>query len=388
MILVILSKVRLSGKKSCESKKVAKMFVALFFLSFIISLVIIKIAKRTGKILDKDSSTKPQKMHFGDIPRGGGIGIFVAFCVGIALGVAFGKIEAKCLAIIIPLSFIFVSGILEDFSYALSPKMRLILQTSGVLSAIIIFPNCVLVDIGFALPYGFAVIFTLFCMVGVTNAMNIIDGFNGLAGGFGLLVLISIAVVSAIVGNEAVFYIALMAISAILGFLVLNFPNAKIFLGDGGAYLVGFLLAFLLVILTQDSLQYAVDSAKNAVDLAQSVANPNAKDLPNRFVSAYYGLCVMIYPVFEVLFSIWRRKKHKIQAMQADSLHLHTLIFKTLTHSNPKTTALLLLFNAPFIVVPIFCYDKSVVLIAFIALFVVLYLFAYKRIMRIFLRDL
>lgn len=340
------------------------MFVALFFLSFIISCAMIKIAKRTGKILDKDSSTKPQKMHFGDIPRGGGIGIFVAFCAGIALLVAFGKIEAKFLALIIPSSFIFISGILEDFNYALSPKIRLILQTSGVLSAIIMFPNCVLVDIGFALPYGFGVIFTLFCMVGVTNAMNIIDGFNGLAGGFGLLVLVSIAIVSAIVGNVAVFYIALVLLSVVLGFLVLNFPNAKIFLGDGGAYLVGFLLAFLLVILTQDSLP------------------SDSTNRTNDFVSAYYGLCVMIYPVFEVLFSIWRRKKRKIQAMQPDSLHLHTLIFKHLTHSNPKTTLILLTFSAPFIFAPIFCYDKSGILIAFIALFVALYLFAYKRIVR------
>ena len=341
------------------------MFVFLFFVSFIVSCVMIRFAKRTGKILDIDSSTKPQKMHFGDIPRGGGIGIFVAFCVGIALLVAFGKIEAKFLTLIIPSIFIFTSGILEDFNYALSPKIRLILQTSGVLSAIIFFPNCVLVDIGFALPYGFAIIFTLFCAVGVTNAMNIIDGFNGLAGGFALLVLISIAIVSAIVGNVAVFYIALVLFSVVLGFLVLNFPNAKIFLGDGGAYLVGFLLAFLLVILTQDSLP----------QLGKNSANRN-------FVSAYYGLCVMIYPVFEVLFSIYRRKKGKIQAMQPDSLHLHTLIFKRITHSNPKTTIFLLIFSAPFIFAPIFCYDKSGILIAFIALFIALYLFAYKRIMR------
>lgn len=66
--------------------------------------------------------------------------------------------------------------------------------------------------------------------------------------------------------------------------------------------------------------------------------------------------------------------------MQPDSLHLHTLIFKHLTHSNPKTTAFLLIFSAPFIFAPIFCYDKSGILIVFIALFVALYLFAYKKI--------
>lgn len=334
------------------------MFVALFFLSFIISCVMIKIAKRTGKMLD--SADKVQKMHFGKIPRGGGVGVFVAFCTGIALLVAFGKIEAKFLALIIPANFIFTSGILEDFNYALSPKIRLILQTAGAISAIIIFPNCVIVDIGVELYYNLAIIFTLFCMVGVTNAMNIIDGFNGLAGGFALLVLISIAIVSAIVGNVAVFYIALVLISVVLGFLVLNFPNAKIFLGDGGAYFMGFLLAFLLVILTQDS----------------------SNNIADKSISAYYGLCVMIYPVFEVLFSIWRRKRRKLSAMSADKLHLHTLIFKRVTHSSIKTSMLLWAINTPFIFTPIFFYDNITILVALIVVFIAIYIFLYLKIIR------
>lgn len=334
------------------------MFVALFFLSFIISCAMIKIAKRTGKMLD--SADKVQKMHFGKIPRGGGVGVFVAFCTGIALLVAFGKIEAKFLALVIPSSFIFISGVLEDFNYALSPKIRLILQTAGAISAIIIFPNCVIVDIGVELYYNLAIIFTLFCMVGVVNAINIIDGFNGLAGGFALLVLISIAIVSAIVGNVAVFYIALVLISVVLGFLVLNFPNAKIFLGDGGAYFMGFLLAFLLVILTQDS----------------------SNNIANKSVSAYYGLCVMIYPVFEVLFSIWRRKRRKLSAMSADKLHLHTLIFKRVTHSSIKTSMLLWVINTPFIFTPIFFYDNITILVALIVVFIAIYIFLYLKIIR------
>lgn len=334
------------------------MFVALFFLSFVISCAMIKIAKHTGKMLD--SADKVQKMHFGKIPRGGGVGVFVAFCAGIALLVAFGKIEAKFLALIIPASFIFISGILEDFNYALSPKIRLTLQTAGAISAIIIFPNCVIVDIGVELYYNLAIIFTLFCMVGVTNAMNIIDGFNGLAGGFALLVLISIAIVSAIVGNVAVFYIALVLLSVVLGFLVLNFPNAKIFLGDGGAYFMGFLLAFLLVILTQDS----------------------SNNIADKSVSAYYGLCVMIYPVFEVLFSIWRRKRRRLSAMSADKLHLHTLIFKRVTHSSIKTSMLLWAINTPFIFTPIFFYDNTTILVALIVVFIAIYIFLYLKIIR------
>lgn len=339
------------------------MFIAIYLISFFIALVLIKYATHTGKMMDLDSIKKPQKMHFGDIPRAGGVGVFVAFCIGVAWLVVLGKIEAKFLALIIPTAFIFVSGILEDFNRPLSPKTRLFLQTLGVISAIVAFPNCVIIDIGVELYYYFAVFFTIFCVVGVVNAVNIIDGFNGLAGGYALFVLISIAVVSAFVGNIWVCYIALVAISAIFGFLVLNFPKGKIFLGDGGAYLVGFLLAFLLVALTQDNAQQLSAFA-------------------DKKVSAYYGLCVMIYPVFEVLFSIWRRKKRRLSALTADNLHLHTLIYKRITHSNPKTTIFILIFSAPFVFVPIFFYDNAPILIALCAIFIALYIVIYKRIIR------
>ena len=354
------------------------MFIAIYLISFFISCALIKYANATGKMIDADSSTKPQKMHFGDIPRAGGVGVFVAFCAGIVALVVFGKIEAKFLALIIPAILIFVSGILEDLNRPLSPKIRLFLQTLGAISAIIAFPNCVITDIGAELYYDFAVFFTLFCIVGVINALNIIDGFNALAGGYALFALISIAVVSAFVGNVAVCYIALVVIGAILGFLVLNFPNAKIFLGDGGAYLVGFIIAFLLVVLTQDSAKLPSDSA----DIVHSVENLNAPLPKSTFVSAYFGLCVMIYPVFEVLFSIWRRKKRGLGALTADNLHLHTLIFKRITHSNPKTTIFLLIFSAPFVILPVFFYDNTPILIALCAIFVALYLNLYKRIVR------
>lgn len=336
------------------------LFFIVFFISLLISCVIIKYARIAGKMIDRDSVKKPQKMHSGDIVRGGGVGIFVSFCIGIAILAILGNV--KFLMLIIPMFFVFVSGILEDLNYAISPKMRLLLQSVGVGSAILLFPNYVITDIGFTLPYGFGVFFTLFCIVGVTNAINIIDGFNALAGGFAVFVLISIAIVSVVVGNIAVFCIAIMLLGAICGFLVLNFPNAKIFLGDGGAYLVGFLLAFLLVALTQDLGSIAGDSLG---------------------VSAYYGLCIMIYPVFEVLFSIWRRKyilHHS--AMQPDSLHLHMLIFKRITHSNPQTSVLIWLFNAPFIALGSIFYDNAPILIALIALFIALYIFIYKRIIR------
>lgn len=381
------------------------LLILAFLVSFFISILIIKYATNTGKMLDKDSINKPQKMHFGDIPRAGGVGIFISFCVFVALFAIFGEIHSKYIALIIPAIFIFSSGFLEDLHNSTSPKMRLLLQSVGCVCAITIFQNCVITDIGFTLPYAFAILWTLFCIVGVINAINIIDGFNGLASGCVILMLISIAIVSFNVGNESVFYLSLIAISAILGFFVLNFPKGRIFLGDGGAYLLGFLIAFLLIILTQDSaniqdsalngdfvlsgdssdfegdssvLSQKVDSSVSSVDADSSLKNA----IFNSKVSAYYGLCIAIYPVFEVLFSIWRRRMRQLKAMQPDCIHLHTLIYRRITRSNHKTSIFIWIFIAPFIFLPIFFYDKTAILIAFIAIFIALYIFLYTKITR------
>lgn len=346
------------------------LLVLTFLISFSVSILIIKYATNTGKMLDKDSTKKPQKMHFGDIPRAGGVGIVISFCICVVLFTIFGKLNDRYIALIIPVALIFLSGFLEDLHSSISPKMRLLLQSIGCICAIAIF-ECVIVDIGFSLPFAFAVIFTLFCIVGVTNAINIIDGFNGLASGCVMLMLISIAIVSFIVGNSDTFYLAIIALASILGFFILNFPKGKIFLGDGGAYLLGFLVAFLLIILTQDSIPVGED-------LGESLKNAIFKTK----VSAYYGLCIAIYPVFEVIFSIWRRRMRSLQAMQADCIHLHTLIYRRITRSNYKTSMIIWIAISPFIFMPIFFYDKTAILVVFVVIFIVLYVFLYAKITR------
>ncbi len=85
-----------------------------------------------------------------------------------------------------------------------------------------------------------AIAFTVFVVSGVANAINIIDGYNGLAGGYAVLVLAALAWVAAQVGDPFLMTAALAMIGALLGFLVWNYPRGKIFLGDGGAYLLGF----------------------------------------------------------------------------------------------------------------------------------------------------
>lgn len=106
-------------------------------------------------------------------------------------------------------------------------------------------------SLGFTLPYIIGLFFTTFALVGVSNAMNIIDGFNGLASGICLLILCAIAYVAYDVQDMEIFYCSLALIGAVFGFFVCNFPFGYIFLGDGGAYFLGFIIGILLVLLTQ-----------------------------------------------------------------------------------------------------------------------------------------
>jgi UDP-N-acetylmuramyl pentapeptide phosphotransferase/UDP-N-acetylglucosamine-1-phosphate transferase len=149
----------------------------------------------------------------------------------------------------------------------------------------------------------FAIAFTIFAVGGVANAINIIDGYNGLAAGHAVIVLAAMAAVSAQVGDSFLLIAALAMIGALLGFLAWNYPKGRIFLGDGGAYLLGFWLAELSVLLV--------------------VRHPE--------VSPWFPMLLLVYPIFETLFSIYRRKiLEGLSPGRPDRLHMHQVIYASL----------------------------------------------------------
>ena len=156
----------------------------------------------------------------------------------------------------------------------------------------------------------FAVALTLLCVTGVANAINIIDGFNGLASMCVLMMLLAIAYVGFAGRRHARRHVALIAAGAVLGFFIWNFPAGLIFLGDGGAYFLGFVLAELSVLL-----------------LAR---NPQ--------VSPMFPLLLCAYPIFETVFSMYRRRvlRGVADRAQPDGIHLHTLIHRRLDALRPR----------------------------------------------------
>jgi UDP-N-acetylmuramyl pentapeptide phosphotransferase/UDP-N-acetylglucosamine-1-phosphate transferase len=187
------------------------------------------------------------------------------------------------------------------------------------------------------------------------NAVNIIDGFNGLASGIILLILLSFAVTSQGQNNMDILTIVYIALGSTFAFFILNFPKGKIFLGDGGAYLLGFIVAII------------------GIFLASKYEG----------VSPWYILAIFIYPVWEVLFSIIRKFTIGLSPMQPDTYHLHMLVYRQITHNNPLTSLFMIGFTLPFMILSTIFPNKSTTNIAiafcFIVCYTLLYYALYKK---------
>src|SRR6266702_4462956 len=251
--------------------------------------------------------TGPQKIHATPTPRIGGLGVMAGlFVSGAALlatdqgasGEQFGYLLFASLPA-------FLGGITEDVTKNVSVFARLTLTIlaaacgAWLLGAVL--PRLDVPGVDTLLKWTpFAIAFTIFAVGGVANAINIIDGYNGVAGGFAVIVFAALAWVSAQVGDGFLLASALAMIGALLGFLAWNYPKGKIFLGDGGAYLLGFWLAEVSVLLV--------------------VRHPE--------VSPWFPLLLLVYPIFETLFSIYRRKVIQgVSPGRPDSFHLHQVIY-------------------------------------------------------------
>ena len=257
-----------------------------FAVSLTVTLLVVHLAKGRGRILLDHDVSGPQKFHSRPVPRVGGIGIFAGLAVGALapswVGSTGAGLTVALLACGLPAFF---GGLTEDLAKRVSPRMRLVATAiSAALAAAWLGAAITRTDIPgldwvVASSAG-AMLLTIFAVAGIANSVNIIDGFNGLASMCVVIMLASLSYVAFQVGDEAVATLALAGIGAVLGFFIWNYPAGLIFLGDGGAYFLGFFVAELSILLL--------------------VRNPS--------VSPLFPLLVCIYPVFETLFSIYRRR--------------------------------------------------------------------------------
>jgi UDP-N-acetylmuramyl pentapeptide phosphotransferase/UDP-N-acetylglucosamine-1-phosphate transferase len=255
--------------------------------------------------LSMDSTFGVQKFHTHPTPRIGGI----AIALGLSLASFFAQesIQRLLWPLIVAGIPAFAFGLLEDLTKRVSVRTRLVATMScAVLGWLITGYTITDVNVpGLNWMLSFSVVsilFTAFAVGGVANAINIIDGFNGLAAGVSIIILSGFSALSFSVGDRDLAYACLMLAGAVMGFLLVNWPWGKLFLGDGGAYFVGFALAWIAVLL-----------------LAR-----------HSEISAWAPLLVCAYPILEVGFSIYRRRKRGCNPGAPDRLHLHSLVKKRL----------------------------------------------------------
>jgi UDP-N-acetylmuramyl pentapeptide phosphotransferase/UDP-N-acetylglucosamine-1-phosphate transferase len=348
-----------------------------FFIAFIaatlFTLLVIKQARLHGTALDWDLFGV-QKVHAEAVPRIGGLSIFFAVIFTSVVTMLRAPMLGKLLVwLMVCSAFAFYGGIVEDFTQRVSPLRRLILTMVAAFAGYFLLDARIVrldwIGAAWSLEYMWISLpLTVLAVAGVANAVNIIDGFNGLASVVTICMLLSLAYVALQVNDTFVLVAALTVAGATAGFLVWNYPAGFIFLGDGGAYLIGFMLGELVVLLVTRHPQ----------------------------VSTWYAALLLVYPVVETLFSIYRRLFLRGKSPSVpDGIHLHSLIFRrlvrwavggkdarALTRRNALTSPYLWLLSAMAVIPATLFWRNTGVLIIFCLLFVVTYVWLYARIVR------
>ncbi|PNV79763.1 MAG: undecaprenyl/decaprenyl-phosphate alpha-N-acetylglucosaminyl 1-phosphate transferase [Dictyoglomus turgidum] len=265
-----------------------------FLLSLVISVLLTPWVKKIAYQVGAVDIPNDRKVHLKPIPRIGGVAFFLSILV---VNVIFNK-SPVVEKIIFGGLLVFLVGLLDDF-VELKPKPKFWLTFLAVLIAVIL---GVRVEI-WRVPYtkiiikGFwANVITFVWLLGITNAMNFIDGLDGLAGGVSVISSFSLLIISLILGRIEMALLLSSILGAVLGFLFYNFPPASIFMGDSGAMFLGFILGAISVI--------GVLKISTVINL-------------------FFPIIVLGFPVLDTAFSIIRRILEGRAPWRYDKDHIH-----------------------------------------------------------------
>ena len=277
-------------------------------LGFGVTVIATWLICRLSKVLNigHDSAEGVQKFHVNPTSRLGGVAIFLGLAVsGLAVpGIAeFQHYSFWFLLTAIP---VWLAGLTEDLTRRVGPTLRLVMATLsaawlfGVLDVSVNRTDVWPIDLLLSVP-GAPLCVTLLVVSGFTHSVNIVDGFHGLACGLAIITLSCLAFMAWKVGDSLLLQMSLTSLGVLLGFFVINWPRGPIFLGDAGAYLIGFWVVELGILL--------------------AMRNPQ--------ISPMAPVVAGLLPLIETLFSMYRRnivRNHPVN--QPDALHLHTLVYR------------------------------------------------------------
>lgn len=350
-----------------------------FLVSVLLSFVLIAKARSHTRRYGHDM---PQRFHKGHIPRVGGIAIASACLAAWCLAAASSKFSLPINVSInwrdvalwsMSLAPVVAVGVYEDLTQEIGVKWRLAASLlTGALACVLLGLTVsrfgiASLDVAWAKLPWLGIVLALLAIAGLPHAFNIIDGYNGLAGLVAILVSAAVAYVALQLGDRGLAGILVSLIGATAGFLFWNYPRGLIFAGDGGAYFWGGAVAIACVSLTQR----------------------------NPAVSPWFVMLLLIYPVCETVFSIYRRFIRGSSPGTADALHFHQLIYRRVVRNvlhedaaqqmlirNNRTSPFLWALTALTVVPAMLFWGNTPVLIGFCALFATTYIAAYIAIVR------
>ncbi|QNP58871.1 glycosyltransferase family 4 protein [Paenacidovorax monticola] len=328
----------------------------------------------------------PQRFHLGHVPRLGGVALLAGITASWGMGTILSALGDPAslrmggwvgwwLLALLPAA---LGGMVEDATQRLTVRYRLLLTgLTGGLAVLLLglsvprlgmpWPDELLA----AAPW-LGVGLALLAVTGLPHAFNIIDGYNGLAGMVALIVCLALAHVALQVGDRSLAALLVSTAAATAGFLVWNYPRGMLFAGDGGAYIWGVVIAMASVALVQ--------------------RNPD--------VSPWFPMLLLIYPVWETVFSIYRKLARGVSPGVADALHFHQLIYRRIVRRvfhddasrrvlmrNNRTSPYLWGFTLLTVVPALLAWHRTWLLMAFCMLFVVTYVAAYLAIVRFKVPD-
>ncbi|MCF8210151.1 MAG: glycosyl transferase [Rhodoferax sp.] len=281
-------------------------FYGLIFVATLVTAALLVFSKHHHGHFSMDSTFGVQKHHTEPTPRIGGVAIAAGLLA--AWFVASAEVRTILTPMLLAGIPAFAFGVAEDVTKRVGVLPRLLAtMLSGAVAWYltgIAMQNTGVAPLDWALAFvPFAVLFTAFAVGGMANAINIIDGFNGLASGSVAIMAAALGVIALQVSDATLATACFTLVAVALGFAAVNWPFGKIFLGDGGAYLLGFMLAWLAILLP--------------------MRNPQ--------LNAWVSILVCAYPVLEVAFSVRRRHKREgHHPGHPDRAHLHHFLHRRL----------------------------------------------------------
>lgn len=271
------------------------MIIFAIMLAVLIAYFIVPFAIRLAPIIGAMDEPDSRKVHQVDMPRVGGIAIFLAFIVSMLI---FVPRTASINGVLLGAALIFIVGLLDDI-LDLNAWIKLAAQIAaasvavyyGVVVSFVTNPFDGLLNLGY-----FSIPLTLLWIVGITNAINLIDGLDGLAAGVSAIAGVTMGIISLLHGQTIVAVMAFILVAAILGFIPYNFHPARTFMGDCGSNVLGFILGCLAIL-----------------GLTKSAA----------VISLFLPIVILGIPIFDTFFAIIRRMYNKAPIFHPDKDHLH-----------------------------------------------------------------